>query len=115
MIGKLIVWDETRETCIVRMQRALSELMVDGVPTTAKFHRRLLEHPDFRNLEIHTGWLEQKKNDLIHPEQELGGTALAEDGAAIALGMVDQSQQDELNSSIDAWKSTAMLNGLRLS
>jgi len=116
MIGKLIVWDENRESCIVRMQRALSELMVDGVPTTAKFHRRLMEHPDFRSLEIHTGWLEQKKNDLIRPDWELGEAAsLPLDGAAVALSMVDQSQQDELNSSTDAWKSAAMLNGLRLS
>ncbi|MDP9023420.1 MAG: acetyl-/propionyl-CoA carboxylase subunit alpha [Actinomycetota bacterium] len=47
MIGKLIVWGEDREDARRRMLRALDELVVEGVPTVAPFHRLALEHHDF--------------------------------------------------------------------
>lgn len=47
MIGKLIVHRPTREEAIITMRRALLELQVDGIATTAAFHRRVLEHPEF--------------------------------------------------------------------
>ncbi len=47
MIGKLIVHRPTREEAIVTMRRALLELQVEGISTTAAFHRRVLEHPEF--------------------------------------------------------------------
>jgi len=34
MIAKLIVWDDTREAAIVRAERALRELVIEGIPTT---------------------------------------------------------------------------------
>lgn len=47
MIAKLIVWGETREEAISRMQRALSEFFIEGIHTTIPFHMRLLQHPTF--------------------------------------------------------------------
>ncbi len=47
MIGKLIVYRPTREEAIITMRRALMELQVQGIATTASFHRRVLEHPEF--------------------------------------------------------------------
>ncbi|MBW3577041.1 MAG: acetyl-CoA carboxylase biotin carboxylase subunit [Actinobacteria bacterium] len=47
MIGKLIVWGGDREEARRRMLRALDELVVEGVPTVAPFHRLALEHHDF--------------------------------------------------------------------
>jgi len=47
MIGKLIVHRPTREEAIITMRRALMELQVEGIMTTASFHRRVLEHPTF--------------------------------------------------------------------
>jgi len=47
MIGKLIVHRPTREEAIITMRRALLELQVEGISTTAAFHRRVLEHPEF--------------------------------------------------------------------
>jgi acetyl-CoA carboxylase biotin carboxylase subunit len=47
MIGKLIVHRPTREEAIITMRRALLELQIEGITTTAAFHRRVLEHPAF--------------------------------------------------------------------
>ncbi|MEM9987943.1 MAG: acetyl-CoA carboxylase biotin carboxylase subunit [Pseudomonadota bacterium] len=65
MVGKLIVYDETRALCIARLRRALSETVLDGVKTTIPLFIRLLEEPDFQagNYNIHwlENWLEDKE------------------------------------------------------
>ena len=38
LLGKLIVWDETREHAIARMKRALGELEIGGLKTTKPLH-----------------------------------------------------------------------------
>jgi acetyl-CoA/propionyl-CoA carboxylase biotin carboxyl carrier protein len=47
MIAKLCVLDVDREAARRRMLRALSEYVVEGVPTLVGFHRALLETPQF--------------------------------------------------------------------
>ncbi|QDV69823.1 Biotin carboxylase [Rosistilla carotiformis] len=47
MIGKLIVHRPTRQEAIACMLRALYELEVGGIATTASLHRKILEHPEF--------------------------------------------------------------------
>ncbi len=47
MIGKLIVHRPTREEAIATMRRALMELQVEGIFTTAGFHDTVLQHPEF--------------------------------------------------------------------
>ena len=47
MIGKLIVHRPTREEAIETMRRALRELQIEGICTTAAFHERVLTHPEF--------------------------------------------------------------------
>jgi acetyl-CoA carboxylase, biotin carboxylase subunit len=59
LVGKLIVWDTSREMALRRLGRALGELKIDGVVTTAPLLRRLLEVPEIRAGEFHTRWLEQ--------------------------------------------------------
>lgn len=47
MIGKLIVHRPTRTEAIATMRRALRELSIEGIATTASFHDRVLQHPEF--------------------------------------------------------------------
>ncbi len=47
MIAKLIVRGRTREEAIIRMRRALDEFIIEGVPTTIPFHKKVFQHPDF--------------------------------------------------------------------
>ncbi len=49
MVGKLIVHDTTRERAISRMERALSELVIEGVPTNIIRQRRIIADKTFRS------------------------------------------------------------------
>ena len=58
LLGKLIVWGEDRERALLRLGRALGELKIDGLPTTAPLFAALLESADLRDSTVHTRWLE---------------------------------------------------------
>ena len=47
MIAKLIVSAQTREEAIVKMERALSEFVIEGVKTTIPLHLKLMQSKDF--------------------------------------------------------------------
>ena len=47
MVAKLVVWAADRDTACRRLDLALGELVVEGVPTTVPFHRIAVRHPDF--------------------------------------------------------------------
>jgi len=59
MIGKLIVHQPTRGEAIDCMVRALDELRVKGIKTTAPFHKEVLRHNDFIEGRIDTGFVER--------------------------------------------------------
>ena len=59
MIAKLITVAQTREECIVKMKRALSEFVVEGVKTTIPFHLALMDNEQFREGNFTTAFLEQ--------------------------------------------------------
>ena len=60
MIGKLIVHCKTRDLAIATMRRALAELRVDGIATTAKFHDVVLSHPTFIEATHDTKFVERE-------------------------------------------------------
>ncbi|WP_182087019.1 acetyl-CoA carboxylase biotin carboxylase subunit [Aureimonas sp. ME7] len=59
LIGKLIVHGRTRNECLMRLRRALDEIIVDGVKTTLPLFQDLVDNADIQagNYDIH--WLEQ--------------------------------------------------------
>lgn len=59
MVGKLIVRDKDRESCIKKLLVALDEYLIDGVTTNIELHRRILSHPDFRSGNFSTKFLDQ--------------------------------------------------------
>lgn len=58
MIGKLIVSAQTREEALNKMERALSEYIIEGVHTTIPFHLQLLQNEEFRKGNFTTKFLE---------------------------------------------------------
>jgi acetyl-CoA carboxylase, biotin carboxylase subunit len=48
MIAKVVAYGDTREAAIARMERALQETVVEGVPTTTEFCSELLRSVPFR-------------------------------------------------------------------
>ncbi|HEX3267721.1 MAG TPA: acetyl-CoA carboxylase biotin carboxylase subunit [Gaiellaceae bacterium] len=57
LLGKLIVWDETRPEAIARALRALGELQVEGVPTTRELAIDILRSEEFSSGHYSTGYL----------------------------------------------------------
>ncbi len=60
LLAKLIVWADTREAAIARMQRALEEFVIEGVTTTIPFHQRLLKHEGFIRGDTYTRFLQEE-------------------------------------------------------
>ncbi|MDK3019860.1 acetyl-CoA carboxylase biotin carboxylase subunit [Pseudodonghicola flavimaris] len=58
LLGKLIVWDSSRDGALNRMAGALSELDIGPGPSTASLHRALVQDPDVRAGAVSTLWLE---------------------------------------------------------
>ncbi len=59
LIGKLIVHGRDRHEALARLDRALGELIVDGVDTTVPLFRALLENPDIQKGDYSIHWLEK--------------------------------------------------------
>ena len=59
LIGKLIVWGNTREGAILRLRRALGEMVITGIETTKPLHEALLENEDFQKGDYNIHWLEK--------------------------------------------------------
>ncbi len=59
LIGKLIVHGRTRRECVMRLRRALAEMVIGGVETTLPLHRRLVEEKDVIDGDYNIHWLEQ--------------------------------------------------------
>ena len=58
LIGKLIVWGHTREGAILRLRRALGEMVISGIETTKPLHEALLDNEDFKTGDYNIHWLE---------------------------------------------------------
>jgi len=59
MIAKLIVYGRTREGCIMRLKRALEEMVIEGVQTSIPLHQELIRQTDFLNGDYTIKWLEE--------------------------------------------------------
>ena len=49
-----------RNAALKRMERALNECAVTGIPTTIDFHLLLLNRNEFLNGDVHTKFVEQE-------------------------------------------------------
>jgi acetyl-CoA carboxylase biotin carboxylase subunit len=59
MIAKLIVFAQTREEAIIKMERALSEFIIEGpgLKTTIPLHIQLMQNEDFKNGNFTTAFM----------------------------------------------------------
>jgi acetyl-CoA/propionyl-CoA carboxylase biotin carboxyl carrier protein len=97
LFGKLICWGEDRDAARRRMLRALGEMRVEGIPSTASFHAWALRTPEFIAGTHTTGFVEAALSEgrFVPPAGPMptapgtsgalsasGGVALAGDGAS---------------------------------
>lgn len=70
MIAKLIVWDETRDRAIARMNRALDDYRISGLKTNLGFLTNLVNAQPFKDVELDTGFIEKHDKLLFSPKTE---------------------------------------------
>ena len=58
LIGKLIVHGRDRESALARLDRALGELIIDGIETSIPLFHALLQEPDVLSGNYNIHWLE---------------------------------------------------------
>lgn len=66
LITKLIVWDENRHQAVNRLQQALTECHIVGVPTNIEFLQTIIANPHFINEQIETSFIELYQNELFN-------------------------------------------------
>jgi acetyl-CoA carboxylase biotin carboxylase subunit len=59
MLSKLIAFAPDRRSAIARMRRALDEYFIGGIKSNLGLFRRILDHPDFQEARIDTGFLDR--------------------------------------------------------
>ncbi|WP_170761911.1 acetyl-CoA carboxylase biotin carboxylase subunit [Ruegeria lacuscaerulensis] len=59
LIAKLIVQGRDRDEALARLNRALGELIVDGIDTTVPLFHALLQEPDIHSGDYNIHWLER--------------------------------------------------------
>lgn len=67
MISKLITVAQTREEAIEKMERALSEYVIEGIKTTIPFHQQLMRDEKFKAGDCTTKFMDTFK---LEPPQE---------------------------------------------
>ena len=68
MLAKIIVTGRTRESAIMRMERALSETRIEGVKTTVDFCREVLASDAFRAAGLGVDWLPRYLDERRSPD-----------------------------------------------
>ncbi|WP_106477136.1 acetyl-CoA carboxylase biotin carboxylase subunit [Phytohalomonas tamaricis] len=79
MCLKLVVWGMTWEETLNRGVRALNDMRVQGVKTTAPYYQEILQHPDFRSGRFDTGFVP------AHPELLNYSVKRHPEGVALAI------------------------------
>ncbi len=118
LLGKLIVWGETRDRAVRRMRRALAELAIVGVPTCQPFHTRVMSEVRFLAGDYDIGYVERHGPALLgraladRDFEDLAiAAALAEDesrGASVSIASERSPAFEE-----SAWLRAARIAGLR--
>ncbi|MGZ6793030.1 MAG: biotin/lipoyl-containing protein, partial [Mycobacteriales bacterium] len=65
MLNKVIAWGPDRAQALQRLDRALADQVVLGVPTNTSFLRRLLASEDVRAGRLDTGFIERHLDELV--------------------------------------------------
>lgn len=59
LIGKLIVQGADRPDCLMRLRRALQEMIIGGIDSTLPLFEALIEDPEVRSGDYNIHWLEE--------------------------------------------------------
>jgi 3-methylcrotonyl-CoA carboxylase alpha subunit len=104
MIAKLIVHGADRREALARLDAALAQLRIVGLPTNVQFLRRVLASPSFAEARLDTALIERERAALF--DQEALGLPLAA-AAAVAGRLRDEAALETADpfSRRDGWRA----------
>ncbi|KOC70796.1 Methylcrotonoyl-CoA carboxylase subunit alpha, mitochondrial, partial [Habropoda laboriosa] len=111
MIAKLIVWGRDREEALAILRLKLNDYNIAGLDTNIEFIKDLCSHSNFRQGQVHTGFIEEHHRELfpkLHVPNEIAAQA--------ALATILYEDTHSLRSSlatIDPFSPFATETGLR--
>jgi 3-methylcrotonyl-CoA carboxylase alpha subunit len=111
MIAKLIVWDETRELAVRRMNNALAEWRVVGVANNVEFLRRLVSTQSFREAVLDTGLIEREREWIWSKEAATPDRAVVLAALGVVLGEREAGRTEGQANSPWARRDGWRLNG----
>lgn len=65
LLMKVIAHGRNREEATGRLDRALGDLVIEGIETNRQFLRNVLAHPEYRAGRTHTNWLADLHGQLV--------------------------------------------------
>ncbi|MEE9162388.1 MAG: acetyl-CoA carboxylase biotin carboxylase subunit [Candidatus Neomarinimicrobiota bacterium] len=110
LLGKLSVWGADRSQALSRMTRALEELRIEGLATTAPLCLAVVHHPAFQNGETDTGFIAEHGQELAAWAE---GRSDSQDEAA-AIGAALFAARQEIQPATPAQARHADSTWLRL-
>ena len=111
LLSKLVVWGSSRKESIARMERALREYQIEGIKSNIGLFVEILRHPDFRNGEFDTGFI-----DRLRGAKQLlqkSGRDLAVIAAAVFHSERSVRGPEPARENGSFWKTDARRRGLR--
>ncbi len=101
MIAKLIVWDETRELALRRLQGALRDCRIAGVTTNVPFLQRLVASHAFTAADLDTSLVEREHSTLFPP----AAAPPREAWSAAAVAILAQMERED-RARNGSWSAT---------
>jgi geranyl-CoA carboxylase alpha subunit len=99
LLAKVSAWGKDRSEALRRLDRALSEIVLLGVPSNIAFLRRLLLHPAQVEGSINTGFIDQHTGYLLQLDPLPGERATA------AVAVAIRRYQNNLSVPMPRWRN----------
>ena len=113
LLAKLAVWAANREDATARMIRALREYDVGGIRTNIGFFRQILEDPEFRAGNLHTGFIDEFFTRNAAPVPPVGMADVAALVAALHTLAHNGTPQSKPAAASNAWREAGRSGQLR--
>ncbi len=102
MISKLIVWGETWDDAIRKLQRALDDYKIIGLKHNIPFHKRILESPEFLAQDYGTDFI-PKNTEFLFKNKFFSKTVSNHDLYNFAVVELILEKEQMKEASIDPW------------
>ncbi|SMF71253.1 acetyl-CoA carboxylase biotin carboxylase subunit [Pseudobacteriovorax antillogorgiicola] len=111
MIAKVITWGPSRDIAMDRLKRALSEMEIGGITTTARFHEAVISNEVFRSGKFTTHFINDQRDQLQASMENWQESAMIDGAlvsAALSQAASDQSVSEPSKHTRQAWAQKAI-------